>query len=76
MLLYMLDRRVQCALVRLLSTHPLTCATGSERGGAKWREADLEWLGAKPNQVQTSVFEMGQEQPHAQEHELTGVSCG
>jgi hypothetical protein len=51
-----------------------SCCAGSERGAAKWREADLEWLGSKPSQVQTSVFEMGQEQPHAQEHELPGVS--
>jgi hypothetical protein len=50
----------------LIDSHP----KGSTRGGAKWREADLEWLGAKPGGVQTSVFEMGQEQPRAQEHDL------
>lgn len=46
---------------------------GSERRSLKWREADLEWLGSKPTQVQTSVFETGQEQPHAQDHDLTSV---
>lgn len=50
-----------------------TAAAGSERNSLKWREADLEWLGSKPSQVQTSVFEMGQEQPHAQDHDLTSV---
>jgi hypothetical protein len=51
----------------------ITVAAGSERNGAKWHEADLEWLGSKPTQVQTSVFETGQEQPHAQDHDLTSV---
>jgi hypothetical protein len=31
-------------------------------------------LGLKPGQVQTSVFEVGQEQPHAEEHDLKAVS--
>jgi hypothetical protein len=53
----------------LIDIHP----KGSERGGAKWREADLEWLGSKPSQVQTSMFEMGQEQPRAQEHDLPAL---
>lgn len=48
----------------LIDIHP----KGSERGSTTWREADLEWLGWKPEMVQTSVFEMGREQPNAQEH--------
>lgn len=66
------DSALHCdhSVCRLLSA--CTCS-GSERGGAKWREADLEWLGSKPTQVQTSMFEMGQEQPHAQEHDLPAV---
>lgn len=65
-----------CLWLLLLWTRNLhtVMPSGSERGGAKWREADLEWLGSKPSQVQTSMFEQGQEQPHAQEHDLTGVS--
>lgn len=53
---------------------PALASAGSERGGSRWREADLEWLGLKPGQVQTSVFEVGQEQPHAEEHDLKAVS--
>lgn len=53
----------------LIDVHP----KGSERGGSRWREADLEWLGLKPGQVQTSVFEVGQEQPHAEEHDLKAL---
>eukprot|EP00775_Hariotina_reticulata_P006081 gene6081-6321_t len=49
----------------LIDRHP----KGSERSGSKWREADLEWLGLHPGQVQTSVFEMGQEQPNAATHD-------
>lgn len=48
--------------------------TGPERSHTKWREADLEWLGVKPDHVQTSVFEMGQEQPNAVYHNTTTVS--
>lgn len=48
--------------------------TGSERTYTPWREADLEWLGVKPDQVQTSVFEMGREQPNAIEHHTAEVS--
>jgi hypothetical protein len=46
---------------------------GSERSYTTWREADLEWLGVKPDIVQTSVFEMGRESPNAQEHNTVGV---
>lgn len=56
----------------------LTCVcciySGSTRSSATWREADLEWLGLKPEEVQTSVFEMGREQPNAQEYQTAGVS--
>ncbi|WIA13910.1 hypothetical protein OEZ85_002481 [Tetradesmus obliquus] len=56
----------------LIDVHP----KGSERTYTTWREADLEWLGVKPDMVQTSVFEMGRESPNAQEHNTVGLLNG
>ncbi|KAF8066204.1 ycf42 [Scenedesmus sp. PABB004] len=56
----------------LIDIHP----KGSERSSTTWREADLEWLGLKPDIVQTSVFEMGREQPNAMEHNTVSLLGG
>lgn len=63
-----------CSGRRLTHACTRTCLhTGSERGGTRWREADLEWLGLRPDEVQTSVFEQGREQPNAMWHNTAQV---
>jgi hypothetical protein len=58
-----------------LLTNAAAAAAGSERSYTTWREADLEWLGVKPDSVQTSVFEMGRESPNAQHHNTLEVGA-
>jgi hypothetical protein len=48
-------------------------APGATRSSTKWREVDYEWLGAHPDEVATSLFKQGQNQPNAIPHKLSEV---
>jgi hypothetical protein len=51
-------------------------AAGATRSNTKWREVDYEWLGAHPDEVATSLFKQGQNQPNAIPHKLSEVRGG
>ena len=54
---------------------PVCCGAllGCDRADTQWREADFEWLGVSPSEVQVTIFEKGQNDPSAMELKLREV---